>query len=470
MKGTAMTTSSIASSRSRDADALDSLDHRYLLHPHQTTTRPGRRIIVRGKGCNVWDTEGHEYLDAMGGGVWLGQVGHGRRELAEAAAAQTEKLEYFSCWREYSNEKAVELAAKLASLSPGDLNKIFFSNGGSEGTDTAIKIARRYFHNIGQPDRTWIIGRQLGYHGCTLGSGSVTGFDDMQYGVGPVLPHIEKVTPPMPYHQEFYNGQDVTDFLINELEQTINRIGAGQIAAMIGEPILGGGGVVAPPPDYWPRVRRLLSEHGILLIADEVITGYGRIGTWFASEPMGMDADIIITAKALSSGYAPLGAVLMRDGIGEAIANGESHFFHGGTYYGHPVACAVALANLGLIEDEGLRANAVSIGEWFREGLAPARELPAVGDVRVEGAMIGVELVADKTTRESMPAPAVLSVVDELQNAHGVLLRDYGPTLVMGPSFIFTQEQAARACHAVVEVLSRLDAHGNLSSGRTKTG
>ena len=458
-----MTTSPMTSDLSRGADVLDSLDRRHLLHPHQTPIRPSRRIIVKGKGVNVWDTEGNEFLDAMGGGVWRGQVGHGRPELAAAAAAQTEKLEYFSCWREYSNERAVELAAKLASLSPGDLNKVFFTNGGSEGTDTAIKIARRYFHNIGQPERTWIIGRQLGYHGCTLGSGSVTGFDDMQYGVGPVLPNIEKVTPPMPYHQEFYNGQDITDFLITELEQTIERIGPQRIAAMIGEPILGGGGVVAPPPDYWPRVRRLLSEHGILLIADEVITGYGRIGAWFVSESMGMDADIIITAKGISSGYAPLGAVLIRDDIGEAIANGESHFFHGHTYFGHPVACAVALANLAIIEDEGLRANAVSIGKWFREGLAPALDLPAVGDVRVEGAMVGVELVADKTTREGMPFEAVLSVVDEVQDAHGVLLRDYGPTLVMGPSYIFTEEQAARACRAVVEVLSRLDASGKLA-------
>lgn len=453
----------MTSTLSRDATTLEALDHQHLIHPHHDITRPGRRIIVRGEGCNVWDADGNEFLDMMGGGNWLGQVGHGRRELAEVAGAQTERLEYFSCWREYSNDQAVKLAARLAHLSPSDLNRVFFTNGGSEGTDTAIKIARRFFHNTGQPERTWIIGRQLGYHGCTLGSGTVTGFDDMHYGVGPGLPHVAKVTPPIPYRPELYDGQDITDFLLRELEQTITQIGPSQVAAMIGEPIMGGGGVVAPPPDYWPRVRRLLSEHGILLIADEVITAYGRTGPWFASESFGMDPDIIVTAKGLTSGYAPLGAVLMRDQIGEAIANGDSHFFHGHTYFGHPVACAVALANLDLIENGGLRDAVPSIGGWFREGLAPAVDLPAVGDIRVEGAMIGIELVTDKDTHESMPPPAVLSAVDELQEAHGLLLRDYGPVLVMGPSFIITQQQAARASAAVVDVLSRLNVNGTLT-------
>jgi len=446
-----------------DAATLEALDLRHLIHPHQTVNRLSRRVFVRGKRCAVWDADGREFLDAMGGGNWLGQVGHGRAELAAVAAAQTERLEYFSCWREYANDQAIELAVRLAELSPGDLNRVFFTNGGSEGTDTAIKLARRFFHNTGQPDRTWIIARRFGYHGSTLGSGSVTGFDDMQYGVGPMLPHIEKVTPPMPYHTELYGDEDPTDFLIKELEATIARIGPGRVAAMIGEPVMGGGGVVAPPPDYWPRVRRLLREHGILLIADEVITGYGRLGSWFVSEPFGMDPDIVITAKGLTSGYAPLGAVLMRDRIGEAIASGESHFFHGHTYYGHPVACAVALANLGLIEDGGLRHNAMAIGRWFGEGLAAAADFPAVGDIRVEGAMIGVELVADKGTREPMPSPSVIAVVDELQEAHSILLRDYGSTLVMGPSFIYTREQVGRVCSAVVDVLSRLDPSGNLS-------
>lgn len=457
-----MTTSTVIG-QSADAAILEALDHRHLIHPHQTVRRPDRHVFVRGSGCDVWDAEGVEFLDAMGGGNWLAQVGHGRPELASASAEQINKIEFFSCWREYANDPAIRLAARLADLAPSDLNKVFYTCGGSDGTDTAIKIARRYHHDRGAPDRTWIIGRHFGYHGCTLGSGSVTGFDDMQYGVRPGLPHIEKVSPPMLYRQDMYGGQDPTDFLLRELEQTIARIGPGRIAAMIGEPIMGGAGVVIPPPDYWPRVRELLTEHGILLIADEVITGYGRTGSWFVSPRYRIDPDIIVTAKGLTSGYAPLGAVLMRDEIGEVISGGETHFFHGQTYFGHPVACALALANLQLLAEEGLLARAITIGGWFREGLAPAAELPVVGDIRIEGAMIGVELVADRGSREPMPFDAVVKVVDELRDRHRILVRDYGPTLVLGPPLVLSREQASRACHALVDVLSRLDGSGRLS-------
>lgn len=436
-------------------------DRRHLVHPHQTPSRPGRRVIVRGSGCNVWDADGNEFIDMMGGGNWLAQVGHGRRELAEAAGTQTATLEFFSCWREYSNDQAIELGARLASLSPRDLNRVFFTSGGSEGTDTAIKIARRFHYLSGEPERTWVIGRRFGYHGCTLGSTFVSGFDDMEYAIGPGLPHVAKVMAPMPYHTEFYDGQDPSDFLLRELEETIERVGPGRIAAMIGEPILGGAGVVIPPADYWPRVRELLRRHGILLIADEVITGFGRTGSWFCSDRLGMGADIITTAKGITSGYSPLGAVLMRDDIGEMITSTDPFFFHGQTYYGHPVACAVALANLKLLDDERLIGRAQTIAGWFREGLAPVTDLPIVGDLRIEGAMIGIELVADKTSREPLPSDQVLMAVDDLQNEHGVLVRDYGSTLVMGPSLILTPDQAARVCTAMVTVLTRLSSRVN---------
>jgi putrescine aminotransferase len=441
--------------RPLDSATLEALDRRHLIHPHQTVARPGRHVFVRGEGCTVWDADGVEFLDAMGAGNWLVQIGHARPEMAQAAAEQVGRLEYFSCWREYSNEPAVQLAARLAELAPADLNTVFYTCGGSDGTDTAIKIARRYHHDRGEPDRTWIIGRHFGYHGCTLGSGAVTGFDDMQYGIGPTLPHIAKVSPPMLFRREMYGGQDPTDFLLDELEQTIERIGPGQIAAMIGEPIMGGAGVVVPPADYWPRVRELLTRHGILLIADEVITGYGRTGSWFASTTYGIDPDIIVSAKGITSGYAPLGAVLMRDRIGEVISGGDMHFFHGQTYFGHPLACALALVNLSILESEWLLARAAVIGDWFREALAPAAGLPIVGDVRVEGAMIGIELVADPETKEPLGFPEWIAIVDELKDTHRILVRDYGPTLVMGPPLVIGKEQAVRACTAVLDVLSR---------------
>jgi putrescine aminotransferase len=451
-----MTTSSTAPVRSADATALEALDRRHLIHPHQMRARPGRHVFVRGEGCSVWDADGVEFLDMMGGGNWIVQIGHSRPELAEAAGAQVGTLDYFSCWREYSNEPAIRLAARLAELSPGNLNKVFFTSGGSEGTDTAIKIARRYHHERGEPDRTWIIGRHWGYHGATLGSGSVTGFEDIQYGIGPRLPHVEKVSPPMLYRRELmYGGEDPTDFLIRELEETITRIGPNRIAAMIGEPIMGGAGVIIPPTDYWPRVRELLRRHGILLIADEVITAFGRTGAWFASVRYGIDPDIIVTAKGITSGYAPLGAVLIRDDIGEMMVNGDVMFFHGHTYFGHPLACALALVNLDLMEKENLLDAATTIGDWFREGLAPAADLPIVGDIRIDGAMIGIELVTNRETKEPMPFDDIVRIVDDLKSTHRILVRDYGPTLVVGPPLTLSQQQAARTTTALVDVLTK---------------
>ena len=437
----------------RTTDLAD-LDRRHLLHPHHTQARQDRRVFVRGRGTRVWDDQGVEHLDMMGGGNWVAQVGHARPELVAAGAGQLGELEFFSCWREYSNEPAIRLAARLAALTPGDLNRVFYTSGGSDGTDTAIKIARRYHHELDDHRRTWIIGRHFGYHGCTLGSGSVTGFEDMVHGVGPALPHVAKVSAPMPYRSEQYGDVDPTDFHLAELRETIEQIGPDKVAAMIGEPILGGAGVIAPPADYWPRVRALLDEYGVLLIADEVITGYGRTGAWLASTEMGMDPDIVITAKGLTSGYAPLGAVVMRDRIGEVLSTTETHFFHGQTYYGHPVACSIAMANLDVLTDQELLERATELGTWFRDGLAPLSQVPVVGDVRVVGAMVGVELVEDRETKVPLDMARVLDVVDTLREQHRVLVRDYGPTIVLGPALVSEPHEVERTCRALVATLT----------------
>ncbi|BCB74054.1 hypothetical protein Pflav_004640 [Phytohabitans flavus] len=278
-----MTISTTRPTHNLSAAELETLDRRHLIHPHQRSQRTFRRVMVRGERSTVWDATGRELLDLLGGGIWVAQVGHGRRELAEAASRQMSELAHYTGFFEFANDKTVLLADRLASLAPDDFNRVFFTCGGSEGVDTAIKVARLFHHHRGQPDRNWILARHYGYHGATYGSGTATGIPDMQHAVGPNLPHIEKLMPPYPYRKEFYGGQDPTDFLLAELEQTITRIGPENIAAMIGEPILGGGGVVIPPEDYWPRVRQLLSTHGILLIADEVITAFGRTGAWFDS-------------------------------------------------------------------------------------------------------------------------------------------------------------------------------------------
>jgi putrescine aminotransferase len=452
----------LSSPQEVSATELEKLDRQYLVHPHQRTDRSDRTVVVRGKGALVWDANGNELLDLMGGGNWATQVGHGRVELAEAAARQTEELEYFTGFTDFANDKALRLAERLVGLAPEGIGKVFFVNGGSEGVDTAMKAARLFHHRRGEPDRTWIIARHFGYHGCTYGSGTLTGWEPMQHAVGPNLPHVAKVMAPIPFHTELYGGEDTTDFLLRELEQTIAEIGPGNIAAMIGEPIIGGGGIHVPPDDYWPRVRALLSQHGILLIADEIVTAFGRTGVWFDSARRGMQPDMITTAKGLTSGYAPLGAVLMTDEIAEVLTGPES-FFHGHTYFGHPVCCAVALANLDLIENEGLLQRATQIGEWFRAGLAPVAALPLVGDIRIAGAMLGIELVADRATRASIPHPNLEFIVDELRHAHGIVVRPYPNTIVMAPPLILDEAQVQRACAALLEVLSRVNSNGEIA-------
>lgn len=444
------------------ATQLRELDLQHVIHPHQQADKTERCVIVRGHGCTVWDADGNEYLDATGSANWLAQVGHGRRELVEAAAQQMGELAYFTSFDIFTNDKAVMLASRLAELAPPGIDRVFFTCGGSEGVDTAIKAARLYHNRRGQPERTWIIGRHFGYHGATYGSGSVTGIPFMQAAVGPPLPHIEKVSAPALYRAaELYGDQDPTDFLISELAETIERIGPDHVAAMIGEPVMGGGGgILVPPADYWPRVRELLSRHGILLIADEVVTAYGRTGAWFDSAERGMAPDIIVTAKGITSGYVPLGAVLMRGGIGDELVSPES-FFHGFTYFGHPVACAVALKNLEIIEEEGLTGRSRLIGDWFQAALAPAAQLPVVGDVRIAGATVGIELVTDKGTKAPLMAGGAAA---EIRHAHGVIVRDYGSTIVLSPPLVLEKQQAERAAAAVIEVLSRLDGDGRLAT------
>jgi adenosylmethionine-8-amino-7-oxononanoate aminotransferase len=443
---------------------LEDLDRRHLIRSLQRGDINDRVVVVRGAGCTVWDAHGNEYLDAAGGGVWHSPLGHGRKDLAEVAAAQMKELEFFTSLLEFSNDKAIRLAARLADLAPQGINRVFFSSGGSEAVETAIKAARLFHNRRGEPDRTWIIARHYSFHGATYGSGTATGFPPMQLGVGPNLPHVEKVSPPYLYRAaDLYGDQDPTDFLLNELEQVIERIGPGNVAAMIGEPIMAGGGVLTPPDDYWPRVRELLSRHGILLIADEVVTAFGRIGAWFDSGRRGMAPDMITVAKGIAGGYAPLGATLMTDQIADTLLGTDDGFFHGYTFQGHPVACALGLATIDIIEREGLLANALSIGDWLRTGLSPAAALPTVGDIRIEGSLAAVELVSDRETRIPMGWPEVTNVAFEIRQAHGVIARPYGHNLVLAPPLIFTEQQAQRATGAVVEVLSRLAVTGEIA-------
>ena len=444
------------SSTASRSEAIAQRDRDLLIHPYLPTSKRERVVMREGRGCRLTDVDGREYLDATGG-LWLAQVGHGREEIAEAAAAQMKQLEYFMSFWEFSNERAIELAERLVSLAPEPLSRVYFTSGGSEGNEAAIKMARYYHHRRGDTERTWILARNQAYHGVGYGSGSATGFPVYHEGFGPMLPNVRHVTPPWPYRRELFDGQDPTDFLIAELERTIEEIGPQRIAAMIGEPIMGVAGMIVPPDDYWPRVRELLSAHGILLIFDEVVTAYGRTGNWFAAQHFGVEPDIVVTAKGITSGYMPLGAVLVSDAVAEML--GRDHGFPMGyTYNGHPTACAVALANLDIIEREGLLERARATGKLLLDALRPLEDLPTVGEVRGVGMMLAVELVTDKESRTPLlPDPPVEDVA---RHDNGVIVRNCGHNVVLSPPLSMTDAEAHELVDAVTSVVGRLGADG----------
>jgi adenosylmethionine-8-amino-7-oxononanoate aminotransferase len=315
---------------------LAALDRAHVTHPHAVVGRAAEPLIwARGEGARLWDIDGNEYVDGTCG-LWQCAVGHGRAELADAAAAQIRQLEFYASFWDYSNEPSIQLAARPADLSPPGLDRIFFTNGGSEGIETAIKIVRLAWHAQGQPDRDVIHSRKAAYHGVGSASLAATGIPPLKEGFDPLPQGFVHLSTP--------TSSTSTDELIAELERTIAERGADRIAAMIGEPVLGVGGMIPPPEGYWPRVQEVLRAHGILLVLDEIVTAYGRTGHWFAAERYGLQPNVLVTAKALTSGYIPMGAVLIHDDV-VAMLEGSA-FRHGFTYNGHPVGAAVALANL----------------------------------------------------------------------------------------------------------------------------
>jgi adenosylmethionine-8-amino-7-oxononanoate aminotransferase len=416
--------------------SLSELDRAHVIHPHSVFGRPAEPIIwARGDGARLWDSDGNEYVDGTCG-LWQCAVGHGRRELAEAAAKQMRALEFYASFWEFSNEPSIRLATRLAELAPSGLDRIFFTNGGSEGVETAIKLVRLAWHAQGQPERHVILSRKAAYHGVGSASLAATGIPPLKAGFDPLPPGFIHLSTP--------TSRASTDELVAELEQTIAKLGAERIAAMIGEPVLGVGGMIPPPEGYWPRVQEVLRRHGILLVLDEVVTAYGRTGHWFAAERYGLDPHVIVTAKALTSGYVPMGAVLVHDHLVEMLVG--TAFRHGFTYNGHPVGAAVALANLEIIEREGLLERAVEIGSRMLERLKQAEELEAVAEVRGVGAMLGVELTGD---RDAAPISAGA-------RRRGVIVRASGQKIVLSPPLVIEPEQADRIVGVLLAELEAL--------------
>ena len=359
-------------------------------------------VIVRGSGPYVFDNHGRRYLDGLSG-LFVSQVGHGRTELAEAAARQASELAYFPLWS-YAHPQAIELAERLADLAPGDLNRVFFTTSGSEAVESAWKLAKQYFKLTGQPERYKVLSRDIAYHGTSMGALAITGLADIKYPFEPLPPGGVRVPNTNFYRAPDFVADDVSAFgrwAADEIERAILREGPESVAAVYLEPVQNSGGCFPPPPGYFARVREICDRYGVLLVSDEVICAFGRLGYYFGSARYQYQPDIITFAKGLTSGYSPLGGMLVRDALMEPFNRGTATFLHGVTFAGHPVSCAVALANLDVFEKEDLLGNVRANEGAFRSTLEKLNDLPIVGDIRGDGYFYGIELVKDKDTRET---------------------------------------------------------------------
>jgi adenosylmethionine-8-amino-7-oxononanoate aminotransferase len=356
-------------------------------------------IIVRGEGVYVYDDKGRRYLDGLSG-LFVSQLGHGRTELAEAAARQAGELAYFPLWS-YAHPNAIELAERLAHLAPGDLNRVFFTTSGSEAVESAFKLARNYFKLVGEHSRYKVISRSIAYHGTSMGALSITGLADIKPPFEPLVPGSVRVP-----NTNFFRAPEYGDSLerfgqwaADEIERAILREGPSTVAAVYLEPVQNSGGCFPPPPGYFQRVREICDRHGVLLVSDEVICAFGRLGHYFGAERYGYQPDVITFAKGLTSGYSPLGGMLVSDRLVKPFTAGSATFLHGITFAGHPVSTAVALATLDIFEKDKILDNVRMHEAMFRSTLERLHDLPIVGDVRGDGYFYGIELVKDKTTK-----------------------------------------------------------------------
>jgi adenosylmethionine-8-amino-7-oxononanoate aminotransferase len=433
-----------------DAQQVWQMDHDHFLHPwthHDSFRSAGSLLIVEGHGAHIFDSNGKRYLDGIAG-LWCVNVGYGRKELVDAMAEQATRLPFSNTFVDMTNAPASRLAAKLATLAPGSLSHVIFSTSGSSAIDSAIRLAHYYHSRHGDKSRKVIISRRNSYHGSTF-LGMSVGHRD-----GDRSPHFEyasdfihHLSAPYPYRRpDGMTETQFTDYLIDEFEAKIADLGATNIAAFVAEPIQGAGGVIVPPAGYLPRMRDVAHRHGILFIADEVVTGFGRIGHWFASKSeFGIEPDIITCAKGLTSGYLPLGATIFSDEIHEVISapDPEAWFTHGFTYSGHPVCCAVALANIAFIERDGILENARSVGDYFERRLKELQDLPLVGEVRGRRLMMCVEYVKDKVTRARLPDEDNISKrISDVCERNGLLVRPVGHLDILSPPLTISIEEA----------------------------
>ena len=440
------------------AEELKRANARHLLHPmahpqQMLDTPPD--IIVRGEGSWIWDVDGHRLVDGVAG-LWSVNLGFGRREIRDAAAAQMDELAYYNIFRGTTHARAIELAERVVGLmQPDGVEAVYFSSGGSDAVDSALKLARQYWKIRGAQDRTKFIALRQGYHGVHFGGASVNGNTNFRRAYEPLLPGCFHVDTPWLYRNPYTDDPERLGELCAELlEREIVFQSPDTVAAFIAEPVQGAGGVIVPPPNYWPLVRKVCDKHGVLLIADEVVTGFGRTGHLFGTRLWGVQADIWCLAKGISSGYVPLGATALSGKVARAFREADSALgalAHGHTYSAHPVAAAAALATLDILERENVVANAARLGPYFIERLRALQARHAlIGDVRGVGLMVCLELVADRATKATLPrgAKQVTQVAREAYR-RGAMIRTSGANIILSPALTISREQLDLLCDAL---------------------
>ncbi len=422
------------------------LDSRHYLHPFtdfKALAAEGARVITRAEGAYLHDSEGNKILDGMAG-LWCVNIGYGRKELAEAAYRQMQELPYYNSFFKSANPPAIELARVLAELTPPQFSRAFFTGSGSESNDTIVRMVRRYWDLMGEGGRKVIISRHNAYHGSTMAGASLGGMSAMHSQGGLPIPDIVHIEQPY----WFENGTDVSPEeyglrAARRLAERIEELGPGRVAAFIGEPIQGAGGVIIPPGTYWPEIQRICRHYGILLIADEVVCGFGRTGRWFGCEHFGFEPDLMTLAKAITSGYQPLGAVMVSDRVADVLVDKGGEFFHGYTYSGHPVACAVALANLDILRGEGLVERVRDdIGPYLQRRWRELGQHRLVGEARGVGMIGALELVAHKGTRTFFRNRGEVGLIcRDHCFSNGLVMRAVRDTMIISPPLILSRAQ-----------------------------
>lgn len=433
-----------------DTKAIQAQDSAHFMHPftdHKALAQKGARVIVKGEGVYIWDSEGNKLFDAMSG-LWCVNVGYGRKELADAAYEQMCTLPFYNSFFQTTTEPAVRLATLLAEVSPPQFKRVFFAGSGSEGNDTVVRLVRRYWDLQGQPGRDVIISRWNGYHGSTMAGASLGGMKGMHQQGGLPIPGIVHIDQPywFEHGRTHYPQMSKDEYGIEAaswLEKKILEVGPDKVAAFIGEPVQGAGGVIIPPSTYWPEIQRICDKYGILLVTDEVICGFGRLGTWWGCEKMGVRPDLMTFAKGVTSGYIPLGGVMVGDRIAEALIEKGGDFNHGYTYSGHPVAAAVAIANIKLIQQEKLVEKvATETGPYLKEKFEALIDHPLVGEAETCGFVGGLVLVKGKTPIELFDPDLEAGMVCRGHCfGNGLIMRAVGDRMIIAPPLITTKAQ-----------------------------